>query len=243
VRLSDCLICLGDDKKAMVNLVEVYNNRKFLPEEVGEAEVPARLAAAYARDGNGKMAERYFKAAEVGLNKLRNSKNMPRDQREIMARTLFLMGNMQQLKPDTLTSADYFTTVASLQKYLFRAVEMNVDVWSPQAIEQIREAYDKTWHYLDAVKPSPTEDKGIAKRENKENKVTVAKTALAALRSLYKERVPSPDEPRTVQLLISDLRKQEAKIEGYMALHMSGSERTEEGERLESVKREGRFKK
>lgn len=242
VRLSDTLICLGDDKKAMVTLIEAYRDRKNLPPEIGEAEVPARLAAAYARDGNASMAQRYFKAAEAGLAQVRNSKRMPKEQRETMAKTLFLMGNMNQINPATVSSEDYFTTVKSLQKYLFRAVELNVPEWSTQASQQITEAYDKVWHYLDAVQPPESDDQGFARRQAKAQKVSVAKSALAALRELYKERVPDPQEPPTVKALLSDLRKQEAKIEGFMAMHVVGSEKTLEAEKFESVKREGRVK-
>jgi hypothetical protein len=227
----------------MVNLVEVYRDRKYLPPEVGEAEVPARLAAAYARDGNGKMAEKYFKSAEAGLAQVRGSKSMPKEQREILAHTLFLMGNMVQLNPATLASDDYFVTVKSLQKYLYRAVELNIPEWSEQAAAQIKEAYGKTWHYLDEVKPVQSEDGVIGKRETKAAKNMVAKSALNSLRALYRERVPSPDEPVSVRVLLNDLRKEEARIEGFMALNAVGTERTLEADKLESVKREGRFKK
>jgi tetratricopeptide (TPR) repeat protein len=249
VRLSDTLICLGDDKKAMVNLIEVYKNRKHLTPEIGEAEVPARLAAAYARDGNGKMAEKYFKIAEMGLAQVRASKNMPKDQKDVMARTLFLMGNMVQLNPQTVTSEDYFNTVKSLQKYLYRAVEMNVPDWSAQASEQIVSAYDKTWHYLDQVEiqnaplKEAAADKVMADRATKAQKIAVAKTALASIKGLYNARVPSPEEPEVVKDLLANMRRQEAKIEGFLALNVIGNSRTGEAEKVESVKQEGRFKK
>lgn len=243
LRLGDTLICMGDDKKAMVTLVEVYNNRKHLTPEVGEAEVPARLAAAYAREGNKKMAERYFKLAEAGLAKVRASKNMPKDQRDIMARTLFLMGNMGQLNPKTLTGDDYLTTVKSLQKYLYQAVEMNVSDWSQEASRQIIEAYDKAWHYLDAEEAVTSNDKLLDERRVREKKIALANAALAGIKGIYSTRVPSPDEPQIVKDLMSELRKQEAKIEGFIALNSVGNLRTEEAKKLESVKREGRFKK
>lgn len=227
LRLSDVLSCEGNDKMAIVNLVELYKNRRFLPVEIAEAEVPARLAAAYARADNKKMAQKYFKEAEIGFRKV-NSLNSTPVQRPILAKTLYLMGNMSHLDPEKISSQDYFTSIDALQGFLFRAVEMDVDTWSDLAANQLRDAYQKVWLFIDRDST------------DKREQTIAAQTALISMKELTSQYVPNQKPNKRISALFASLDRTERQIEGFLITNRPGSALTNEAKKAMDVKQDGR---
>lgn len=240
LRLSDVLSCEGNDRLAIINLVELYKNRRYLPVEVAEAEVPARLAAAYARAGNKKTAEKYFKDAEEGFRKV-SSQNKLAGQRPTLAKTLFLMGNMSHLDPMKISGEDYFVSVDSLQGYLFRAVEMDVDNWSDLSMDQLQEAYQKVWLFIDREGRSNETAPDLADRAVRLEKIKAARSALATMKELTNMYVPGKKPNKRMTELFGSLDKTARQIEGYLAMNRVGNDLTNEAKRAKDVKQEGRL--
>lgn len=240
MRLSEVYTCLGEDNKSIVNLIELSRGKYNLPPEVIMAEVPAKLAAAYARIGNQKIAEQYFRKAEKGLLYIQNNYQDMIQKRTILAKTLFLMGNISQLNTKKMNSSDYFATLRAMQKYLYKAVEFNEKGWSEQAADQIQSAYDNTWNLIDQITPKQDTDMAITQREAVQEKIQIAQDALVAIKYLYQERVPDPDEPDVVKQLMSKLADQESKIRNFLATNIVGTSLTPQALEAEGLKRAGR---
>lgn len=237
--LSDIYTCLGQDTKAITTLVQISQGKYQLPEEVTAAEIPAKLAGAYARIGNVKEGERYYRIAEKGLSRLQSGLR-ENQRREDLSRTLFMMGNISQLNTKTMKSGDYFATVRALQKYLYKSVEMNSKTWSPQAFEMIMQAYRQTWDYIDEIHPEKGEDEAITNRAQKKSQIELAQTAIQSLRYLYQERIPNPDEPVSVKQLMERLRSEETRLRNFIATNIVGTGLTREAVEAQALKRSGR---
>jgi tetratricopeptide (TPR) repeat protein len=72
-RLSHCYEALAQDEKTVLTLLELQTHSYYLNRDAAEMEVPARLAAAYARMGNQEQARLYYAKAEGALKKRRRS--------------------------------------------------------------------------------------------------------------------------------------------------------------------------
>src|SRR5207253_10911043 len=51
---------LGEDDKMALTLLQLQDKTAFLPKQTADMEIPARLAAAYAREGNLDQAKIYY---------------------------------------------------------------------------------------------------------------------------------------------------------------------------------------
>ncbi len=240
LRLSDVLSCQGDDRLAIVNLVELYKSRQYLPVEIAQAEVPARLAAAYARADNKKMAEKYFKEAEIGFRKI-NAMNATAAQKPMLAKTLFLMGNMGHLDPAKISAQDYFVSVDALQGFLFRAVEMDAPNWSELAANQLSDAYQKVWMFIDRDPPTVEDSPELSAREKKVQKIQAAQSALSSLKALTNMYVPNKKPNKRINDLFVSLDKTERQIEGFLATNRIGNDLTPEAKKATDVKQDGRI--
>lgn len=239
LRMSDVYTCLGEDNKAITNLVELFIGKHDLPIEILKAEIPAKLAAAYARAGNNKEAEKYFKIAEKGLLQVQLNYSVGKQKIESLGRTLFLMGNISQISTLNMNSDDYFITVSALQKYLYKAVEMNDKEWSPQAAAQIKHAYENVWDYIKRVRESEQADPGIAAREMKSEQLRIAQSSLIAILKLYDERIPDPQAPLVVTELLQAMKHQEIQLRNFISTNIVGTDLTPEALSAEALKRAG----
>lgn len=239
-KLSDVYTCLGDDTKAIVNLIEVYNQRSRLPPEVGKAEVPARLAGAYARIGNVKQAEVFFRRAERGLAEIQMSVKDNRKQKEAIAKTLFQMGNLQAINIATMPSEDYFVTIQAMQKYLLKAVEYDVPMWSDKALQEINTAYENTWKYVDRMVPSEDNNQRLAEREAQIKRLEVVQLGIQSLKKLFDDHIPDPDESEKVTQLMAKMRSQERRMQNYIATNIVGSTLTAAALEAQAIRKAGR---
>jgi hypothetical protein len=237
--LSDIYTCQGQDAKAIASLLQVSQGKFDLPPEITSAEVPAKLAGAYARIGNVKEGERYFRISEKGLLRIQGGlrDNQKRDE---LSRILFMMGNLTSLNTKTMKSADYFATVRALQKYLYKSVELNSKTWSTQSFEMILQGYRQIWDYIDGVPLEKFEDQTLAHRAQKKNQLELAQSAIQILKSLYQERLPSPDEPTIVVQLMQRVKSEESRFRTFIATNIIGTGLTKEALEAQSVKRAGR---
>jgi tetratricopeptide (TPR) repeat protein len=146
-RLSLMYECLGQDPKAVAALLDAKRRGSELPEEVLSAQIPARLAAAYARLGNRAKATEFFNQANLGLKSVVARGVLPH-QVEELTRTMYLMG---QLSPSqrqaNVAPRTFMQSLTMQQPYLLQAIEMNNSHWSPKAEDDLRTAYDNIWRF------------------------------------------------------------------------------------------------
>lgn len=241
-RLSYVYECLGDNPKVIATLLDLHRRDSFLDENVKLAEVPARLAAAYARVGNRTTAEKYFKLASEGIQRLNIKFKNQSNQTVTLVQTLYLMGRFNQKELLALGDGlEMVQSISFLQPYLLQAVEMNVNPWSEKSAQDILLAYDHIYKILQSPQPESDEDSLIAERNQKSKQRQLAKSALASLRSF--KAIKMPKEPTAlVAKLMQDLNQRERLYQTTLADLSVGNPLTPEAESVEGLKRQGQTK-
>lgn len=212
--------CLGQDTKTVTALLDAIRRGKDLPPEILRAEAPARLAAAYARLGNRTKALEYFNIANKGLKVL--VRKTDAGQKEIMARTMYLMGQLSDgQKNAEMDPESYAHSVYIQQPYLLQSMEMNHPVWSKNAAEDLRIAYDNVWR----VKVPQDERDEFLKR------------SLQNVLELKKLKLPTNNP--IVESAFVTLDREENKIRLALAEINDSTKLTPEAERREGLRRDG----
>ncbi len=228
-RLSHAYECLGLDTKVVTSLIDVKKRVGLLPEEVAFAEVPARLASSYARMGNRKLADHYFKEAEDGIKRVVSIKKSKEQQQEIMSKTLYMMGFFD---PKRFASKDWQEFVFNLeyiQKYLLKSAELDHPVWSARAAEKIVEAYDQVWPLVkDFDSQKNDDDEAISAREKILLRRKLVTSSLNNIKLLRKERMPEDDENQLVAALFDKLDKKELEFNKMLATNFVDARETKE---------------
>ena len=131
---------LGDDLKALAALLDAYRLRSYLPAQVGQAEIPARLASIYGKLGREAQASKYLTEAEKGLQKV-SASVPPTEAKSWMARTYFQMGSVttSQLSGDNFSQ--FVDGQRWVQVYLIKAIKQNDPIWSPKALASLQQIY------------------------------------------------------------------------------------------------------
>lgn len=160
-RLSYGHEALADDAQVVVDLNDLLARTSALPTEIAQAELPARLAAAYARVGNFDRAQDFYKRAELGIARLRQKSagQIP----DWLPRTLFLMGDSSRRQISWVDFETGLRPLARNQVYLLEAAELGVDPWATRAAEQLSVAYRELMTTLEGA-PIPDGDALLAKR-------------------------------------------------------------------------------
>ena len=189
-RLSFTYEALGDDQQTVVVLVDLMNRDKYLPEEIARAELPARLAGAYARVGNFEKAVAYYKLAENGVQRLKQA-NLSRTVPAWYARTLYFMGNMSLRKVSWQDFETAIRPLARSQVYLLQAAELSVEPWAERASRDLIATYRDLWSVIENA-PKPADgDPVIAAREAQQKQWERAALVLDCLRDLRARALPA----------------------------------------------------
>ncbi len=236
LKLAQNLACLGQGEKALLVLVELYNKRKHLPPAVGEAEVPAQIAVLYARNDQKDMAQKYLSIAEKGL--LRLSGN-----RELMAETLYLMGDFSKMISKKVAWPKYISTYSLSKKYLVRAILLGENNWSPKALQTLTTGFGRMWSFESSIQVN---EDGQSSAETKRNaKIEKHKLLKAMLTQVVRTKllITPTKKPKPLQKELSNfLDKEELKVRNALASLSVAPETTKESDRLNQLKREGRIK-
>ena len=158
---------VGDDPKTVSTLTDALARSSYLPDQIASAELPARLASAYARVGNLEQAMQYYTKAESGIARLRH-KSRNEKSPEWLARTLFLMGrvSLKEISWDEFESA--LRPVERAQFYLLQALELDDAKWSEESLRELQRVYDQIVSVLNPRvlhKSHPSGRNGIASEE------------------------------------------------------------------------------
>lgn len=223
-RLSLMYECLGQDNKAITSLIDARKRGKELSFETLNAEIPARLAAAYARIGNKEKAIEYFSQASEGLKKIVHQQTSNQKQKELMSRTLFLMGQLNSSQRDaSVPPTSYMQSLTMQQPYLMQAVEMNHPNWSKRAENDLLLAYDNIWKF---------------KIDEPEQRRAFYTRGLQAIQELRKIRLPSADA--VVNSIYAHLDKTESQLQTELSKVAEYNRLTPAAEQREGLKRQGR---
>ncbi len=201
-RLSICYETLQDDGKMTLALLQLQDKKEFLPKQTAEMEIPARLAASYARQGNLDQAKTYYAKAAKELKRYRRPP-MIGDVMVWLPKTLYSMGTMKAIRKDVTLKEfrDYLNSVNETQGWLVRAAELGNNTWSRKAADNLEDIYLSLITAIRDFKVSDSSDKVLAAEQQQEAQKAMAKKLDEAIVKLKLERLPpSPAEPEAGRL-------------------------------------------
>lgn len=225
-RMSLMYECVGQDTKVIAALSDASKRGKFLPPETAQAEIPARLAAAYSRIDNREKAMFYFAEAGKGLKAIvSRGKRASRPQIDLLARTLFLMGQLNPAqRSGQVDPMDFLQSLSMQQPHLLQAVELDHSVYSVKAAEDLSLAYDNLWKF---------------KLEDPAKRREFYIRSLQVANELEKLKLPDSIPP--VQNVFKMLEQTEARLQTELTKVAETTKLTPEAEKREGLKRQGRL--
>lgn len=208
-RLSFCHEALGDDPQVVADLNDLISRSGSLPVEIAQGEMPARLAAAYARVGNFERAQEFYRRAEAGIAKLRQSSgsNLP----AWLPETLFLMGESSRRQ---LSWADFESSLRPLarnQIYLLQSAELGQAPWSDKAADELIGIYNDLITTIEGA-PLPTGDPIVSRRRLQQMQWTRVGLVNDTLQDLRARMVPGAKTVAAVVKIQSGLKAVEKRI-------------------------------
>lgn len=223
-KLSLMYECLNQDTKTIASLLEARKRGTVLTYEIRHAEIPARLASAYARIGNRKKALEYFTVASKALKTI-VAKQDGHKQSETLGRTLYFMGQLSPSQREARVPTNTYLQGLSIQQpHLLQAIELGHPVWSKRALADLSLAYDNLWRF---------EFKGENERR------AFFTRGLQNINELRKLQLPNGGpESKT---LFEELSKVERKIQTELTKVDVSPELTPDAKKREGLKREGRI--
>jgi tetratricopeptide (TPR) repeat protein len=225
-KLSLSYECMGDDKKSITALLDAKKRSAYLSQDVAHAELPARLAAAYARLGQRVKAMQYFREAGNGLKgSLASAGTTARLQTEFAANTLYAMGQLTAKQKNlTDTSRGYLQSLSMQQPYLLQSAEMAVNPASQKAAQELSFAYDNL------LKMTPAQPDQVR---------PFLQLALADIAEIKKIRLPNKGP--LVEQIFSKIEVQESNIRQMLMAQADTTPLTPDAQRREGLKQTGRL--
>ncbi len=212
-RLSFCWEALADDQQTVAVLFDLEKRSAELPKEILSAELPARLAAAYARVGNFDRALDYYKKAEAGIKQLKRARTME-DKAAVptwLPRTLYFMGSMSLRHVSWSDFETAFRPLARSQTYLLEAAELGMEPWSTRAAKDLIATYRDLWRTIEMA-PIPMEgDPVVTRREVQKKQWDRAVLVVETLNELRARFLPPSQIPN------QSSTEQTKEVEGFVA--------------------------
>lgn len=187
LRLAVVLEALGEDDRSLAALKDAEKRADKMAPEVAQTELPARLAAAYARARNFSEAERYFVIADRQLARLRaqvSSSGRP----EWLPRILYAMGHRAAAAVQWDRFEANIIPLERSQIYLLQSAELGVEPWATQAADELIAAYVSLRTSIDSVPAPAASELIIAAREQQRTRwerLVRLGDAIASLRALF----------------------------------------------------------
>lgn len=211
-RLSFCYEATNQDDKLVASLLDVMSRKRDLDVEVVTAEVPARIASAYARLGNKKLADKYFSIADAGIRTLK-AKNSGVNLERWLPKTLYFMGTMSV---GTFNREDFESTLRPLEKsqgFLLEAALVGDPKWSPKAVDEIKAIYTGIIELIQKANLAKNENEEKAEQETRWK---MAASTLELLKKLklesYSLKTPVPSEAEEIVSFISSKEVELARV-------------------------------
>lgn len=190
---------LGEDDKSLAALKDAERRSRHLPVEVAQTELPARLAAAYARERNFAEAERYYNLAEGQLARLR-SQIPAGDQPEWVPRILYAMGHRPLGEVTWERFESSLVPIERSQIYLLQSAELGISPWAEQAAQELIASYSAVRKSIDAVPVPAAAEIVIAAREQQRerwNRLVRLADAVASLKALFVTEIVNAAHPES----------------------------------------------
>ncbi len=236
-RTSFCHEALGEDQMTVAVLYDLFNrvesNPGLLPDEVSRAEVPARLAGAYARIGNYNRALSYYKKAEGGIARLKRVRTKSGTIPLWLPRTLFFMGRVAAHSVSWNEFESALRPLAYGQIYLLQASDLGIEPWADQAATELMQQYGQLINVIQS--PPLTENQAdpvIESRAVQKKQWERAEMLVENLQELVARQAPLPkaEQKPSSQKIFAFVDDAYARINAILASRPAGEGLTADSE-------------
>jgi len=211
-RLSFCDEALGDDQQTVAVLHDLEGRAKFMSPEIVRAELPARLAAAYARVGNFSRAIEEYKKAENGINQLKRASQAQGGVPEWLPKTLYFMGSLAARHVGWTDFETALRPLARGQSYSLDASDLAIDPWSERASKDLISTYQDLWNAIQSAPLLSGADPLLEQRAVQEAKWTRATLLLESIKNLRVHKAPIATQTPQSQRIFDYLTILEGEI-------------------------------
>ena len=239
-RVGQMHMCLGQAEKALASYLDSWSRRQHLPLALASAELPARVATAYAILGNTEQAKKYFDISQKGLLQLQSQKFSGQQKAEILAKALYFMGQIDDLDPEVNSYKVYLKTLGDLQVYALKAVELTKEPWSTRSAAQIRIGYENVWSIIGSLEQTKSGKGELEIREVQKQQNWLVEEALANIEKLKAAQYPEDQNLPEVKKLMLQMDENKKRFKAYLSSGVLGNSLTEAAKRKQALKREGR---
>lgn len=182
---------VGDEIRALAALLDAQKRKSHLTPEQALAELPARLAAAYARMGRTEEAQKWISEAQRGVIQLEAQGSDIHQ--AVLAKTYFLMGShsVNQLAASNLKTQ--MDSLLLLQRFALKSIEKEMEPWSRMASENLKQNYRAIWTLIENYPINQGLDVGAAIRQKTERQVYFVNELFVLIYDLERFRNPRPN--------------------------------------------------
>lgn len=223
-RLSYCLEALGDDAQVVAVLTDVNERKQLLAPEVANAELPARLAAAYSRVGNTELAQKLYSEAASSLTKYRRQQDKS-NRPAWLAKTLYHMGRSNLREANWENFEVVVRPLAQAQDFLLEAAELDDPQWSNKASQDLANVYNGLWNVIRNPPDTKDEDEVLKQRAAQQRQWEMTFQLVDLLDDLKRHRLAELNSTY-VQNLFIEVDKLQKQIKKLLAQQKVGSDLT-----------------
>jgi hypothetical protein len=237
--LSYFFEAIGDEPRLLASLKDAERLKDKLPDEQKFAEVPARMAAALNRMGQSKDAKIYYQQAERGVATILSKGNSKENLQKI-SQLYFMMGNMSTAHLSAENLQAHLDTLALLQVFLLRSIEVNGAGWSDLSYENLKENYVNIWQVVMHWPENKSMDKAVSENLKKETQDRLVGQILRMVNQLKLYKAPeTADKNNKLTATYEYLNKLEKSGNEFLLAKKEINELTPEAKKRQSLKREG----
>lgn len=130
------------DAKAIASLLQLLKMPKVLDERFYQLDVPAKLAAAYAREGNIAEASRYHSRVDAYLKKfIPLEENLEKESYGLVNLSLHSIGENSLVNNKARNFQEQVEAIRYSQEFLLRSIEMGGEPWAAKSLYRFQLAY------------------------------------------------------------------------------------------------------
>jgi len=201
-QMSFCLEAAGDDVRLVAALGDARRRRAYLEPGIGEAELPARLAAAHMRLGNQNEALKNYQQSQIGITRLR-AQFVDQELPEWLKRVYFMMGQVSR-RPITIENFKSELVVwRPAQLNLLQAVEIGKEPWAQKSATLLLSRYRDFWGVIEKFEQESSvneADEVLKDQERQARRLELLEPFLLTIKSLRSARLPE-EASRSTSLL------------------------------------------
>ncbi len=216
-RLSQVYEHTGQTKDLIASLLDLMPRRSFFDQLIGDVEIPARLAAAYASEGQMEKAHAFHGQANQFLQKIIRVHGNHLSENDI-AKSQYYLGTAIYLSE----KEDFHSLLSKLnlgQRHLLASIEIEASAWSAESKQALIQSYQKLWDLLiqHPVSEELSHDPRAQKKQMQNEQLVMASDFYDLVLRLQAERTPKTPVQSPAWEALRKAEEWRQRLEGFAA--------------------------